>query len=120
MTNRSRPALRTTLLLAALAVLATAACGGGVAVTEAEERWCRSDPVSIKEDAVSVAFERIHGVELLDAKAEFGWTESAGAQVGSRMTITNPGGFPSDEARDAWYDSDKYVAACRAAFDDYN
>lgn len=108
-----------TSLVVGLAFLA-AACGGGVSITADEERWCRSDPVALTQDAVAVAFDRVNDRSYEEAKASYGYTEPDGEQVGSRMTVTNRGGFPDAEAQDAWFASDEFVAACRAAFDDYN
>ncbi|NNC74467.1 MAG: hypothetical protein HKN93_03035 [Acidimicrobiia bacterium] len=116
-----RAASRTRLALVLVAaVLVLAACGSQVTITALEERWCRSDIVSLSEDAVGAAFAELHDVSLGEAKASYGYNEGSAAQVGSRMTITDPEGFPTVEDRNAWFDSDEYVQACRAAYDAYN
>ena len=101
----------------ALALLATA-CASAVAITEEQEFWCRTSQDALAFDFFAETFEDLHGVPLLEAKAEFGYKEPAGEQVGSRMTITERGGFPDAESQDAWYSSERFVEACMVAYDE--
>jgi hypothetical protein len=103
--------------LLALALLSTA-CASAVAITEEQEFWCRTSQDALAFDFFAETFEDLHGVSLLEAKAEFGYKEPAGEQVGSRMTITERGGFPDAESQDAWYSSERFVEACLVAYDE--
>jgi hypothetical protein len=109
--------MRSVLRILVVASVLLVACGGSVALSEEEERWCRTSSEALTTGAVEQAFADLNGAEMLEVmKESFGYTELEGAQIGSRMTVTNRGGFPDDQSRDAWYASDRYVAACRAAY----
>lgn len=101
---------RVGLLLAVL--LLTAACSPAAGITEDQEFWCRTSQEALAFDYFAETFEELHGVSMIEAKAEFGYTEPAGEQVGSRMTVTERGGFPDFESQEAWYSSERFVEAC--------
>jgi hypothetical protein len=104
------------LLLAAL--LVASACSPAAAITEEQEFWCRTSQEALAFDYFSETFEELHGVPMIDAKAEFGYKEPAGEQVGSRMTVTERGGFPDVESQEAWYSSEQFVATCALVYDE--
>lgn len=104
------------LLLAV--VLVTAACSTAASITEDQEFWCRTSPEALAFDYFSETFEDLHGVSMIEAKAEFGYQEPAGEQVGSRMTVTERGGFPDLESQEAWYSSEQFVETCAVVYDE--
>ena len=107
---------RVGLLLALLVV--AAACSPAAAITEDQEFWCRTSPEALAFDYFSETFEELHGVSMMEAKAEFGYKERAGEQIGSRMTITEQGGFPDFESQEAWYSSEQFVETCALVYDE--
>jgi hypothetical protein len=107
---------RVGLLLAVL--LVAAACSPAAAITEDQAFWCRTSPDALAFDYFAETFEELHGVSMIEAKAEFGFKEPAGEQVGSRMTVTERGGFPDLESQDAWYSSERFVETCARVYDE--
>lgn len=107
---------RIALLLTVL--LVSTACAQAAAITEDQEFWCRTSPEALALDYFSETFEELHGVSMIEAKAEFGYKEPAGEQVGSRMTVTERGGFPDIESQEAWYSSEQFVETCALVYDE--
>ena len=107
---------RVGLLIAVLLVVA--ACSPAAAITEDQRFWCRTSPEALAFDYFSETFEELHGVSMIEAKAEFGYKEPDGAQVGSRMTVTERGGFPDFESQEAWYSSEQFVETCALVYDE--
>ena len=104
-------------LLLAVVILA-AACSPAAAITEDQEFWCRTSPEALAFDYFSETFEELHGVSMIEAMAEFGYKEPGGEQVGSRMTVTERGGFPDFEAQEAWFSSEQFVETCALVYDE--
>ena len=104
-------------LLLAVSLVA-AACSTAAAITEDQEFFCRTSPEALAFDYFSETFEELHGVPMIEAKAEFGYKEPDGAQVGSRMTVTERGGFPDFESQEAWYSSEQFVETCALVYDE--
>ena len=104
------------LLLTVL--LVSTGCSQAVAITDDQEFWCRTSQEALAFDHFSETFEELHGVSMIEAKAEFGYEEPAGEQVGSRMTVTRQGGFPGLESQEAWYSSDQFVETCAVVYDE--
>ena len=113
---RIRGMQRVALLLAAM--LVAGACSQAPAITEDQEFWCRTSQEALAFDYFAATFEELHGVSMIDAKAEFGYEEPAGEQVGSRMTVTERGGFPDVESQNAWYSSEEFVETCALVWDE--
>ena len=99
-------------------MLLVAGCSSGAAITEDQEFWCRTSPEALAFDHFSKAFEELHGVPMIEAKAEYGFKEPDGEQVGSRMTITEQGGFPDQESQEAWYASELFVETCALVYEE--
>ena len=55
---------------------------------------------------------------LIEAKAEFGYKEPAGEQVGSRMTVAERGGFPDFGSQEAWHSSEQFVETCALVWEE--
>ena len=102
------------LLIAASLLLASCA---GASVSAEESFWCQTGAEALADDFFAETFADVHGIPMAEAMAEYGFKEGDGAQVGSRMTVTEQRGFPDDESRDAWLASDEFVEACRVAYD---
>ncbi len=107
---------RVGLLLTVL--LLTAACSPAAAITEDQEFWCRTSQEALAFDYFADTFEELHGVSMIEAKADFGYKELEGEQVGSRMTVTERGGFPDLESQEAWYSSEQFVETCALVWED--
>ena len=101
-------------------ILLAAACAPAAAVSSEEAFWCQTSSGALTDDFFAETFEEVHGTSMADAMAEYGFKEGDGAQVGSRMTVTEQRGFPDDASRDAWFSSDEFAEACRVAYDAKN
>ena len=106
------------IVLVLAVLLVSAACSSAASITEDQEFWCRTSPEALSLDYFSDTFEELHGVPMIEAKAEFGYKEPAGEQVGSRMTVTERGGFPDSESQEAWYSSERFVETCALVYDE--
>lgn len=104
-------------LLLAISLL-MAACSPAAAITDDQKFWCRTSQEALAFDYFAETFEELHGVSMIEAKTEFGYKEPSGEQVGSRMTITERGGFPDLESQEAWYSSDQFVETCAVVYDE--